>query len=273
MTSISGFGQPSLVSASLGYRMVANSLDKQIAAFKSSPMVQRDIAYFRQAMAKVDSPDDITGDYRLFKFVLSAFGLDSQINAKALMKKVLAEDPTDPKSLSNKLVDSHYREIAKAFDFAGGSVDLKAESFLSSVIDRYVTTEFEKKTEQTNPGVRLALYFKRMAPQLTSWYQVLGDKNLYEVVRTALGMSSLAAGSDIDKQAKSLEKRIGIENLKDPKFLDRFVSRFLAGYDASNSSQTLSIASLIQPLSATSGGSLSGPLSASTLLALIAQQR
>jgi Protein of unknown function (DUF1217) len=271
MTTIGGIGQSALVSATLGYRMVAGSLDKQIAAFESSPTVQRDIAYFRQAMAKVDSADDITGDYRLFKFVLSAFGLDSQINAKALMKKVLAEDPANPDSISNKLVDSHYRDIAKAFDFAGGSVDLQSEAFLSSVIDRYVTTEFEKKTAQTNPGVRLALYFKRMAPQITSWYQVLGDKNLYEVVRTALGMSSLAAGGDIDRQAKSLEKRVGIENLKDPKFLDRFVSRFLAGYDASNSTQGLSIASLIQPLSSGSGGSLS--LSASTLLGLIAQQR
>jgi Protein of unknown function (DUF1217) len=271
MTTIGGIGQSALVSATLGYRMVAGSLDKQIAAFESSPTVQRDIAYFRQAMAKVDSADDITGDYRLFKFVLSAFGLDSQINAKALMKKVLAEDPADPDSISNKLVDSHYRDIAKAFDFAGGSVDLQSEAFLSSVIDRYVTTEFEKKTAQTNPGVRLALYFKRMAPQITSWYQVLGDKNLYEVVRTALGMSSLAAGGDIDRQAKSLEKRIGLENLKDPKFLDRFVSRFLAGYDTSNSTQGLSVASLIQPLSSSGGGSLS--LSASTLLGLIAQQR
>jgi len=44
------------------------------------------------------------------------------------------------------------------------------------VIDRYATSEFEKRTEQTNPGVRLALYFKRMAPQFTSWYQILGDK-------------------------------------------------------------------------------------------------
>jgi len=69
-------------------------------------------------------------------------------------------------------------------------------------------------------------------------------------------MSSLAAGSDIDKQAKDLEKRIGLANLKDPKFLDRFISRFLAGYDASNS-QMVSIASLIQPLSAGGNGSLS----------------
>jgi len=106
MTTIGGLGQPALGSAMLGYRLVSNSLGKQMAAFKATPTVQRDIAYFRQAMAKVDSADDITGDYRLFKFVLSAFGLDSQINAKALMKKVLAEDPRDTDSISNKLVDA-----------------------------------------------------------------------------------------------------------------------------------------------------------------------
>ncbi len=166
ITSLPGSGdaQPSMP-ASTGYRMVEATLDKQVAAFRNGGPVKNEIDYFRSAIAKVDNPDDLVKDYRLFRFVLSAYGLDSQINAQALMKKVLSEDWTDTQSIANKLVDPHYREIAKAFDFHfEGDAKLQKADFLDGVVDRYVTTEFEKSTENTNPGVRLALYFKRMAP-------------------------------------------------------------------------------------------------------------
>jgi hypothetical protein len=273
MTSgISGLAGGSGTPAMLGYRMVEASLDKQVATFRKSGIVARDIEYFRQNIGKIETADELVKDYRLYRVVLSAYGLDSQINAQGLMKKVLGENWADSKAMANRLVDSRYREIAKAFNFHfSGNAKLQNAAFVEGIIDRFVTAEFEKSTENTNPGVRLALYFKRMAPGITSWYQVLGDKPLYEVVRTALQIPAAGSQTGIDGQAKLLERRIGLENLKDPAAVERFIGRFLANYDQANSSASLSVASLIQPLAPIPGGSVS--LGASTILSLASQRR
>jgi hypothetical protein len=274
ITSLTGAGdtQQPVMPAMLGYRMVEASFDKQQAAFRNSAPVKREIDYFKTAIAKVTSADDLVKDYRLFRFVLSAYGLDSQIDAKAFMKKVLAQDPNDTDSLSNKLVDSRYQAIAKAFNFYNvGNANVKKASFIDGLVDKYVTAEFEKSTERNNPGVRLALYFKRMAPSITSWYQIMGDKPLYEVVRTALQIPPAGSQTGVESQAKVLEKRIGLANLKDPKFLESFINRFLANYDQTNAPAILSVASLIQPLSVSASRGVS--LGASTILGLAALKR
>jgi len=274
ITSLTGAGdtQQPVMPAMLGYRMVEASFDKQQAAFRNSAPVKREIDYFKTAIAKVTSADDLVKDYRLFRFVLSAYGLDSQIDAKAFMKKVLAQDPNDSDSLSNKLVDSRYQAIAKAFNFYNvGNANVKKASFIDGLVDKYVTAEFEKSTERNNPGVRLALYFKRMAPSITSWYQIMGDKPLYEVVRPALQIPPAGSQTGVESQAKVLEKRIGLANLKDPKFLESFINRFLANYDQTNAPATLSVASLIQPLSVSASRGVS--LGASTILGLAALKR
>jgi hypothetical protein len=274
ITSLTGASdtQQPVMPAMLGYRMVEASFDKQEAAFRNSAPVKREIDYFKTAIAKVTSADDLVKDYRLFRFVLSAYGLDSQIDAKAFMKKVLAQDPNDSDSLSNKLTDSRYSDIAKAFNFYNvGNANLKKSSFIDGLVDKYVTAEFEKSTERNNPGVRLALYFKRMAPSATSWYQIMGDKPLYEVVRTALQIPPAGSETGVESQAKVLEKRIGLANLKDPKFLESFINRFLANYDQVNAPATLSVASLIQPLPASASRGVS--LGASTILGLASLKR
>jgi hypothetical protein len=270
--AVSGLGGGVGTSAMLGYRMVAASLDKQVAAFRKSGVVARDIEYFRQNIGKVQTADELVKDYRLYRVVLSAYGLDSQINAQGLMKKVLGENWADSKAIANRLVDSRYREIARDFNFHfAGNGKLKNATFVEGIVDRFVTAEFEKNTENSSPGVRLALYFKRMAPKITSWYQVLGDKPLYEVVRTALQIPAAGSQTGIDGQAKLLERRIGLENLKDPAAVERFIGRFLANYDQANASATTSVASLIQPLAPLSGGSVS--LGAATILSLASQRR
>src|SRR5262252_1885387 len=269
--ALSGLSTTPVVSATVGYELIESSLDKQQAAFENSPTVQHDISYFRSAIAKVTSADDLVKDYRLLKFTLTAFGLDSQINSQALIKKVLNSDLSDPDSLANKLADPRFRQLAQGFNFAaGGASKVQNSSFVDGIVQNYVTVAFEQNSAQTNPGVRLALYFKRMAPTIKNWYQVLGDVPLYNVMTTTFHVSALGPSNDVDKQAQFLEKRIGIANLQDPKFVDRFVSRFLASYDQSNDTSGSSIASLVQPLTQDSTSSIS--LAASTILTLATQR-
>jgi hypothetical protein len=264
-------GAPSMA-ATLGYRMAEASIDKLTAASRNSGPVKREVDDFKTAIAKITSADDLVKNYRLFRFVLSAYGLDSQIDAKAFMKQVLTQDPADSKSLANKLVDARYLKIAKDFNFySGGNANLKKSSFIDGIVDKYVTAEFEKTTDQTNPAIRLALYFKRTAPTVTSWYQIMGDKPLYEVVRTALQLPPAGTKSGVDSQAKVLERRIGLANLKNPRALENFIGRFLVNYDQTNGPATLSVASLIQPLSPSSSGGIS--LNISTILSLASLKR
>src|SRR5215475_14067468 len=163
--ALSGLSPTPVVSATVGYELIESSLDKQQAAFENCPTVQHDISYFRSAIAKVTSADDLVKDYRLLKFTLTAFGLDSQINAQGLIKKVLNSDLTDASSLANKLADPRFRQLAQAFNFAaGGAAKAQSYSLQDSIVDNYVMVAFEQNAAQTNPGVRLALYFKRMAP-------------------------------------------------------------------------------------------------------------
>jgi hypothetical protein len=271
--ALSGLSSTPVISATLGYQLVESSLDKQQAAFEKSGAVQNDISYFRTAIAKVTSADDLVKNYRLLKFTLTAFGLDSQINSQGLIKKVLNSDLGDSDSLANKLVDPRFRQLAQAFNFAaGGASKTQDSSFVDGIVQKYVTAAFEQNAAQTNPGIRLALYFKRMAPSITNWYQVLGDVPLYNVMKTTFHVSALGPSDDVDKQAAFLEKRIGIANLKDPKFVDRFVSRFLASYDQANDTTASSVASLlVQPLTQDSTSTIS--LAASTILTLATQRR
>ena len=269
--ALSGLSTTPVVSATVGYELIESSLDKQQAAFENSPAVQHDISYFRSAIAKVTSADDLVKDYRLLKFTLTAFGLDSQINAQALIKKVLNSDLSDPNSLANKLADPRFRQLAQAFNFAaGGASKVQDSAFQDSVVQNYVTAAFEQNAAQTNPGVRLALYFKRMAPTITSWYQVLGDVPLYKVMTTTFNVQALGPSDDVDKQSQFLEKRVGIANLQDPKFVDRFVTRFLTMYDQANDTSSSGIVSLVQPLAQDPSSSIS--LAASTILTLATQQ-
>jgi len=269
--ALSGLSTTPVVSATVGYELIESSLDKQQAAFENSPAVQHDISYFRSAISKVTSADDLVKDYRLLKFTLTAFGLDSQINSQALIKKVLNSDLSDPNSLANKLADPRFRQLAQAFNFAaGGASKVQDSSFQDSVVQNYVTAAFEQNAAQTNPGVRLALYFKRMAPTITSWYQVLGDVPLYKVMTTTFNVQALGPSDDVDKQSQFLEKRVGIANLQDPKFVDRFVTRFLTMYDQANDTSSSGIVSLVQPLAQDPSSSIS--LAASTILTLATQQ-
>jgi Protein of unknown function (DUF1217) len=248
----------SATSAVAGYHLIEKTLDRQMAAFEKMPAIKNEIAYLRTKIGSVDSVDELVSDFRLMRFITSAFGLEAQVNAKALIKRVLAEGWRDNQAMANKLVDARYREMAKAFDFKeSGTAKLKTGAFVESLVDRYVTNEFEKSAGEGNPALRHALYFKRKAASITSWYQVLGDRPLFEVVRTVLGVQTLGPSTDLEKQVKFLETRIGLDNLKKGDFVKRFVDRYLSAYDQRNSTVSLSAASQI----------LSGNVSGSTGLA------
>src|SRR5690606_7856600 len=101
----------------LDYRITSQNMSARIEAIGNQNFIKREAAYFRENIAKVSSGDELMNDYRLYTFAMKAFGLEEQIYAKGLMKKVFDGGVKDPKSMANLLTDSRFKEIASAFGF------------------------------------------------------------------------------------------------------------------------------------------------------------
>jgi hypothetical protein len=171
---------------------------------------------------------------------------------------VLTEGVTKSDSFANSLSDSRYKEFAKAFDFAAlGENATIFEAARQGTVDRYVRQTLEQQAGEANEGVRLALYFARKAPEITSTLGILADKALLQVVQTALNIPAEASAQDIDKQAADLAKRINVADFKDARKLDRFITRFTSMWELNNGSSSQANALVLgQPLEAGIGASV-----------------
>ena len=162
-----------------------------------------------------------------------------------MLRQVLTSDPQDPKSFVSKLNDSRYRDLAAAFNFQVRrqhrpaplqQAQTRGEAIKTA--DLFLNQTMETEAGNQSEGVRLALYFRRKAPNISTAFDILADKALLEVVRNALGLPASMSQMDIDVQAKLLEKRLNFADFKDPAKLDKFLAKFGALYDQSNSTST-----------------------------------
>ena len=155
----------------------------------NSDYVKGETTYYLANITKVKSIDDLMGNSRLYTYALAAFGLDSATEDKDLIKQVLQGGVSDPDSVANKQTNPAYAAFASAFNFqAYGENATTYNPAQQPTVDKYMRQTLEEDAGNTNQGVRLALYFDRKAPTITSWYDVLADTALASVVRTALGL-------------------------------------------------------------------------------------
>jgi hypothetical protein len=207
------------------YQLVAADLPRALATTSAKPTVARDAEYYLAHIQDVKSIDDLLRNQRLFAFAMKAFGLEDMTYAKAFMRKVLSEGVDSKDAFAIKLSDSRYREFAEAFNFKRyGETATVFERTRQGTVDRYVRQVMEEDAGSQNDGVRLALYFQRKAPTLTSAYGILADAALLKVVQTALGLPP----------ANIISARLDIEDLKDPAKLGKFLTGFAARWDIAN---------------------------------------
>ena len=199
--------------------------------------VAAETEYYRANVVKLESIDDLMADKRLLNYALSAYGLDPSLETPARVRQMLEGGVTDPKSPANLLSDKTYVAFVTAFNFAefGETATTRTPAQLPS-IDKYLRQTLEENAGEQNEGVRLALYFERKAPALTSFYEVLADPALARVMRTALSLPDSFAAADIDKQVKLFEEKFNIEDFSDPEKLGEFLTRFTSLWEISNPS-------------------------------------
>jgi Protein of unknown function (DUF1217) len=208
--------------------------------------------YYHNTMSSIGSVDDLLADKRMIAYVTNAYGLDSDSVSKDTLRKVLTSDPMDKSSFVNtKGQDPRFRDLAAAFNFSEDGkikrVPAQAAQTRSDVLeisDSYVRQTMESDAGDQNEGVRLALYFQRKAPSVTSPLDILADKALFEVVRTAFGLPDAMSQASIDLQSAMIKKRLDVADLKDPKKVDKFLAQFAAMYDVANNPATASSGAL-----------------------------
>jgi hypothetical protein len=223
------------------YLQISNNMAKWQNLTASEPMVKAQTDYYQQNIGSIKTPSDLVNNYRLFSYVMTAYGMGDQVYAKALVQKVLEQGTDSSNTLAYKLNNPNMLALAKAFDFADyGDVATGAKAVQTDVVNNYIQQTMEDDQGQSNPGVKLALYFQQHAPDIKSAYNILADKNLLTVVQTALGISEYASYEDVDTQAKQISNAMNLADLQDPKKLQAFIQKFSVLYDANNPSAATS---------------------------------
>ncbi len=222
-----------------------------------------EVAYYRQKMETLETVDQLLADRRLLDFMLVSERIDPKSVKTDYLKKIFKSDLKDPKSFANTEKDARFRSLAGSFNFdTKGNVVAKAEKgvqntrSLMETRDKYVRQTMEERVGQESSGVRLALYFKRMAASISTPYDILADKALAEFTRTALGIPGETAAIKIDTQAKMIEKRLKMRDLQDPQKVEKLVSRFLSRFEANNSASDTGLSLLGNSTASINGNTL-----------------
>lgn len=200
-----------------GWALLNRTLETQTEAFNASPQIVRDTDYFVANIANVRTAEDLVGDRRMLSVALGAFGLEDDINSRALIQKVLEDGTTDPASLANRLSDDRYARLSEAFGFGDALFGPSTSDFGfgDRIAEQFRTRSFETAVGDQDQSLRLALNATRELADLaaddvsndTFWFRVLGTPPLREVFERAFNLPTSFGQIDIERQLDEFKSR------------------------------------------------------------------
>jgi hypothetical protein len=206
-----------VLTATILYNAITRDYSQSLSSTASEPTVARETQYFLANISKVTSAAQLVNNPQLYNYVLTAFGLQDMSYAKALLN------------------DPRYIALVDALDFAvNGSSTTSSTTAQQTVVNAFYEQTLESNTAQENQGAQMALYFRRMAPQITSAYSILADQTLLQVFETAYNLPATFSEQNINVQATEVSQLLNVSKLQDPTYLNSFLERFTASYDAQN---------------------------------------
>jgi Protein of unknown function (DUF1217) len=238
-----GIGTPSAGSSGLSAVQTLASAERNqtqnVKLTAAQPTVQHAIAAFTQGVTNAKSVSQLLANPAVMKVLLTANGLGDQAAYTALATKVLTSNLSDPKSLANTLTDSRWKTLAQTYDFAtNGLKAIQQPATIAAVADGYAQVTWRTTQDAVTPGLSNALAFKTKASTITSVDQILGDPMLRTVVTTALGVPQQIAFQPLTAQENAISSRLDIKQFQDPKFVEKFVQRYLIANSANTSSSS-----------------------------------
>lgn len=197
--------------------------------FRASRKIQAEVEYYKENIGNIQSLDDLFQDYRLLKFVLASYDMESEVQYPGKIRKIIESDMADPDSLANRFQDPRFQKLATDIAFNHVGVDkLKLKSTTDDMVKRYEQVAYERHLDEQAPGVRAALEFSRRLPSVSKTTQVLGDAVLREVVTVANQLPKEMAYQEVDAQITAVEKRFDVQAVKNDKAeIEKLVVRYL----------------------------------------------
>lgn len=224
------------------------------ATIAKDPAVKRQIDYFSKTVGTIKTSKDFVNNYQVLSFALEAYGLSDLTYAKAYIQKIIDGGVSSTSSLANRLNDPRFKAFAAAFDFGDkGAAATSGASVVSTTTSKFVEQTLEDQAGAIDQGAQLALYFQRVAPNITSGYQILADKALTQFVQTIFKIPPVTSTDTLDAAAKNIESKINLSDLKDPAKVQKLVTRFASAWDAANSNAGDTNAA-VQLISGSAGG-------------------
>ncbi|MBD9492872.1 MULTISPECIES: DUF1217 domain-containing protein [unclassified Ensifer] len=218
------------------YKLITADLTKSLARVAEQPDVARETAYYLSKIGDVKTIDDFFADTRLYNYAMKAHGLEDMAYAKAFMRKVLTEGVDNEDAFANKLTDNRYKQLVESLNFAAhGAAATSFDRAQKGVAEKYTRQTLEQDAGEENAGVRLALYFSRMAPTIGSGYAIIADEAIAQVARTALQLPDEFAATNVDRQAETYEQALDFKDFQDPTKVAEFLDRFTALWETKNS--------------------------------------
>lgn len=239
------------LSATLALKLIDRERETFETSVQKDTMNAREINAFRSRIGNVQSAEDLVNDYEVYSFVMKAFDLEDQIFGKAMMKKILQSDGEDKKSLINKLTDSKFKELFKEMGFTDNGMknpNTSNPDWVEKLIDRYTERKIINNEKSSNEIVGMALNArsKLEAGEMTSWYKVLGDKDMQSFFYSALNLPDSLKSADVDVQAATLKKKFDLATLTEPGVIDKLVSKYVVIAEAQAASNNLSSNPILQ---------------------------
>ena len=235
-------------SGTVGWKFLQRTQERQQESFDKSPQITRNVEAFRERIASIGSAKELVADRQLLQVALGAFGLDDDINSKALIEKILESDPDDKKSLASRFADKRYLALSEAFGFGTAAGARNAEAgFADRILASYRDRSFEVAVGEQDPNMRLAMGLERELETIISqtklsenaqWFSVMASPPLRAVFETALGLPKSVGTIDINQQLTIFkdraERHFGTAKLSDfadPERLSSLRDRFLLHSD------------------------------------------
>lgn len=204
--------------------------------FRERKDIQKEIEYFKENIGSLKSVDELfeSQNYRLLKFVLSAYDMESEAQYPGKIRKILESDLSDPESLANRFKDPRFQQLTKDLSLSVmGLTRLQLGSTIQDITTRYERVSYEKNLDEQAPGVRAAIEFNRRIKDVTLTVQLLGDTVLREVVTVANNIPKEIAYQEVESQVTAVERKVDLNTLKsDQNEIEKMVMRYLTFKDS-----------------------------------------
>ena len=207
---------PSLIGGGLsGWAFLKETQERQQATFETSSDIKRASEGMREKLSEPFTLDDLMGDRQLLRPVLQSFGLESELDKGAFVRRIISDGPDAERGFARRLNNPDFIELARTFEADSDGFIRLSNSKIEELVQNFEDKAFQSAVGEQEPDLRLALNFEDQISDLAAgaasdrsfWFRVIGKAPLMEVFSTAFILPDGFSNLDVDKQADYLQKR------------------------------------------------------------------